>query len=213
MTNNFEKACLNGDNNLVKVLYCSGTVDIHHRNSRIFRWVCEKGKLEVAKFLYSLGEFKDCFQEAFEGACNYCYFNVAEWLNSVGEIDIGDAFRFVCRLGSFESVKWLYEKGNVEIWEGGFREACESGLLTVAKWIYNKGKIDIRAHDHWAIKEACYHRDEEIVDWLMKLGECNCDIVFIDDLEGYTIRSELKCRNLSKNNYYCRRMMTRRRRV
>lgn len=61
---------------------------------------CEKGQLETAKCLYSFGFDIDDENEAFRLACYNGRLTVAEWLLSLGHIDIhmsnDKIFKFAC---------------------------------------------------------------------------------------------------------------------
>ena len=47
----FENKCFT----FAKLIHSKGAVDIHFDNDYVFRYSCENGHLEVAKWLYSLG--------------------------------------------------------------------------------------------------------------------------------------------------------------
>jgi len=51
-------------------------------------------------------------------------------------------FNFLCKIGSFEVAQWLHSLGDVDIYnldEYAFKMACKNGHLEVAQWLWSLG--------------------------------------------------------------------------
>jgi len=159
--------------------------DIHAiADKKVFRWACENGHLEVAKWLLQLGnemsspiDIHGHDEHAFRWACANGHLEVAKWLWLLGNeisspIDIHAhdeyVFRCACKEGHLEIAKWLLLLGNemsspIDIHardEYGFECACMNGHLEVAKWLWQLGNeisspIDIHADNEYAFEYAC----------------------------------------------------------
>jgi len=174
--------------------------DIHAiANKKVFRWACKNGYLEVAKWLWQLGnEISSPInihahdEYAFRYACEKGHLEIAQWLHLLGNklsspIDIHayneHAFECACEKGHLEIAKWLYILGNeigspINIHaddEFAFRYACHNKHLEIAKWLYLLGNetgspINIHANNEYAFRSACYDGHLEIAKWLYLLG-------------------------------------------
>ena len=78
------------------------------------------------------------------------HLNVAQWLYSIGNIDIHindeEVFRRVCKIGYLIMAKWLYSLGGINIYaknDCAFRWAVDNGHAQVAEWLYSIGNFDI----------------------------------------------------------------------
>jgi len=166
-------------------------------NDEFLSWACEKGHLEVAKWLYmiyqssefSLGgeNINSILEIAFKKACDNGHLEVAKWLFSVslpiGGIDLHknreEIFRRVCIFGKLEVAKWLYnitlnfEVINIHIEdEYVFRHCCQFGHLHILKWLYeiSLGCINIHIKNEEPFKRACIYGNLKIAQWLYCLG-------------------------------------------
>jgi len=113
----------------------------------------------------------------FINACQKGHLEVAQWLYSLGgvniHIDDEYAFSWTCRMGHLEMAQWLYTLGGVNIHiynECPFRWACEKGHLEVAQWLYSLGGLNIHIDNEYAFRWACGNGHLETAQWLWSLG-------------------------------------------
>ena len=114
-------------------------------------------------------------QKAFASECKEGHLELAQWLVSLGGVDIHaydeGAFRGACYKGHLELAQWLVSLGGVDIHaydEGAFRGACYNGHLELAQWLVSLGGIDIHANE--AFRWACGNGHLEVAQWLVSLG-------------------------------------------
>ena len=158
---------------------------INKTNEYKFSWACKKVHLEVAQWLYSLGDVNIHIQyeDAFRWACSNGHLEVAQWLYSLGEVNIHImdeyAFKMACLNGHLEVAQWLYSLGGVNIHinnELAFRLACYMGHLEVAQWLYSIGDVNIHIKNEDAFRYTCYNGHLEVVQWIFSLGDVNIHI-------------------------------------
>jgi hypothetical protein len=108
-----------------------GGINIHDQNDFAFRFSCEHGYLEIAKWLYSLS-----FVETQTLGLNQFQ------PYSLGEINIHaedeEAFIQSCEYGHIEVAKWLYDLGGINIRardDFAFKWSCNYGYIEIAKWL------------------------------------------------------------------------------
>ena len=143
----------------IKYLLFMKRIDIHVDNEFLFRFVCEEGYLEVAKWLWEVSqrETKEIGRETKKIDIH---------------VDNEYAFCWTCYGGHFEIVKWLWEISNKSINihvldENAFRWACEKGHLEIAKWLWKVSlkSIDIHAKHDFVFKMG----GKNILKWLNSL--------------------------------------------
>jgi hypothetical protein len=86
-------------------------------NEFAFRWACINGHLEVAQWLYSLGGVNI-------HVCN------------------DDAFRWTCHYNNLEVAQWLHfiqtpPRIKMSVYIEVFKNACSYGHLEMAQWLYD----------------------------------------------------------------------------
>ena len=156
--------------------------------------VCVYGQLDIAKWLYSMGNINFNFSQIFYKICSNGHIEVAKWLyylkskqyieNSFGgetfdsdhEDDqiyvIKNAFRISCEKGYVNLAKWLYSlnvtinRSTIDIC---FRQNCNNGNIVMAKWLYELG-ADIRSIQDYAFRNTCANGHLELAKWLYELG-------------------------------------------
>ena len=155
---------------------------------------CENGHLDVAKWLYSLGnvDIHANNERAFRLSCKNGHLIVAKWLYSLGNVDIHaysiyppseDAFQLSCSNGQLTVVQWLHslgeemdrtdtgkKQGGINIHadnEHAFKWACYFGHLAVAQWLYSLGNVDIHVVDG---RYVSLSNRKETLDWLNTIG-------------------------------------------
>lgn len=107
--------------------------------------------------------------------CAYGYLETAQWLYSLGDIDIhynrDGAFTGSCINNHFETAKWLYSIGaNINENSYVFILCCTFGCFEIAQWLYSLGGIDIHYDCEGAFMGSCVAGKFEVVKWLYSLG-------------------------------------------
>ena len=80
----------------------------------MFRTACSLGKLEIAKWIYSLGDvdIHAGMDYAFISSCMDNYVEIAKWLYTLGDIDIyydnNVLFKFICQSGNLYVFQWFF---------------------------------------------------------------------------------------------------------
>ena len=116
----FKKACNKGLEKIVITLLAfskSNNKIINHNvnNDYGFFWACQRGKLNLAKYLYSLGNV-----------------NVNNTYN-------GSAFNIACAENHLELAKWLYSLGDIYLHSGlseGFIISCLKNHHDIYRWMW-----------------------------------------------------------------------------
>jgi len=126
---------------------------IHCLDEYLFRWLCGRGRTEMAKFLY-----------------NYCLEK-----GSPINVHVLDEMPFIwaCRFGHLETVKWLLSLGvNRHLKSDlAFRECCRYGRLELAKYLYSLGDINIYEGVEAPFRNSFSNRHFKVAEWLWDLGE------------------------------------------
>ena len=137
---------------------------LHAKNDRAFRVACEKGYLEIAKWLSGLcqtAEEQSAMlhaknDRAFRVACEKGHLEIAKWLSGLCQtaeeqsamLHAGNdkVFRVACEKGHLEIAKWLSglcqtaEEQSAMLhaqYDCAFIVACEKGHLELAKWLWD----------------------------------------------------------------------------
>lgn len=147
-------------------------IDIHRDDEYIFRYVCDQGHIEIAKWLYSLDDKIN--------------------IHSLGDY----VFRMSCEKGHLNIALWLYSLDNkIDIHcekEYAFRYGCANGHIKLAKWLvklgnYNKSPIDIRILHDMAFTMSCRNGHFKVAEWLQTF----CDS-YIIEYGPYEISEQIK---------------------
>ncbi len=165
----FIQLCKDGNIMNAKRSYNLCKINIHANNEEAFTYSCIYGRIDIAKWIYSIGKKEkeinihvlDDFP--FRSACAKGHYNLAKWLYSLGGIKIHSgneyAFRMACDGGHFGIVDWLYSLGkkegkiDIHIWDDEpFRKSCLSNLK-IAQWLYSISDSNER-------KKMCSYNNE-----------------------------------------------------
>jgi len=125
--------------------------------------------------LYYLSERTN--EDKFVWTCQMGHIKVAQWLYSLGDVDIHNnkdfAFCSACWNNHLEVAQWLYFLGGIDIhfdYELPFRLTNQRGHLKLAQWIYSLGGINIHIVNQFAFRWACKNNHLETAQWLWSLG-------------------------------------------
>ena len=113
-------------------------------------------------------------QKAFASECKEGHLELAQWLVSLGGVDIHaydeGAFRGACYNGHLELAQWLVSLGGIDIHANeAFRWACGNGHLEVAQWLVSLGGIDIHIYNDIAFCWARNNGHLKVAQWLVSL--------------------------------------------
>ena len=90
----------------------------------------------------------------------------------ISGIEHENCFEFACCHGNLQLAQWLYSMGNVDIHYGDefvFREVCARGYLEIAKWLFSLGAVDIHARQDLPFRWALHNNQSEMMGWLCSL--------------------------------------------
>lgn len=196
-------------------------IDIHAQNNQAFRSSCENGHLEVAKYVYSLGEIDEngtidihvYNDEPFRKSCANGHLEVAQFIYSFGKVNIhaDNDFAFIksCENNHVEIVQWLISLDGFQNFRISdriqqlFEHACMNNHLGIAKYLFdlNKhhNKIDIRKNNDDLFKK-CY---ELGILSIIKLLISYCPeyelLMENDEIVGYCIKTVHRGKFVSKD--------------
>jgi hypothetical protein len=147
--------------------------------NEVYDWLMPLGEYIVSQkddvyTYYCKKRFPKDKNDAFRYACYEGHLKVAQWLHSLGDVDIyaqdNDVFMWTCFNGHLKVAQWLVSLGGVDINENAFRFACYDGHLEVAQWLVSLGCVNIHAEDDGAFRDACQSGHLEVAQWLVSLG-------------------------------------------
>lgn len=149
-----------------------------------FRVACSNERLQVAKWLYSLGINVNS-ESDFIFRCSCCFgrLRIAKWLYKLGvniDMSINFIFATVCENGHLDVAKWLYKVYVIDIHnrhDKPFRTACSNGNLKIAKWLYSLKDVDINVFNDDCFRTACSKGYIHLAKWLYDIGGCKNDDV------------------------------------
>jgi hypothetical protein len=92
-----------------------GPLDIHVHDEALFRYFCNRGNLELAKFTFELGndpyfgkvDIHAHKEYAFRESCIRGHIDVAKWLLTIGDIDIHIMNNYVYKMSPHPVIEWL----------------------------------------------------------------------------------------------------------
>lgn len=199
----FEESCRNNYLHAAQWSYLFGYVHIrtYDKDSliQLFKDVCSKGHLGIARWLYGIfisDIIKHCIDEEFVTTCRRNHLELV-FSNNHSELAqrlhgtcisntinhwIGDAFVAACSNHHLELAQWLYDLCNPHINQcvgEAFVSACSNNHLEIAHWLYKSVGIDIGKKKNEAFRGACSRGHLELARWLQK--SCDIDIHHSND--------------------------------
>ena len=181
----FNKACGEGAFNVMKWILSISKEYIYSGNSCGFRWTCENGHLQIAKYIYELDPTFDinCGDEyAFRNACKNGHLDVVVWLIDISKGKINytstnhQAFRWACEHGHIEIAKIILQvEPNTEInslSDYAFRYGCKNNHVIICEWLLKIcPDIDINIMDDWSFREACQEGSIDSAKWIVSIDK------------------------------------------
>jgi hypothetical protein len=137
---------------------------------------------------YYLVKYAEQFSrdDIFIGICSNGHLSVAQWLYSLGDIDIhsekDEAFRLACAFGHLSIAQWLYQLDRLNIHirdDQAFQSVCMNNHLSVAQWLFSLRGVNIHAEYNESFQSACLGGYLSIAQWLYDQG--GFDIHMEDD--------------------------------
>lgn len=185
----FELACTNGHLHVAELLCFlkPGFMPFNEEKSgselNIFEMTCNHGKLDVAKWLYSIFsaqiDVSTDFKYVFRSACENGYLDIVQWIHLIQpDLDIcfndNAPIKSACGYGHLPVAQWILSvRPDMDLHaedEDFFCIACESGKLEIAKWLLSVAPdINIRARGDNSFKKACENNHPKVVKWLVSL--------------------------------------------
>jgi Ankyrin repeats (many copies) len=157
--------------------------DIHHRAEGGFRYACEYGQLQVAKYLYSLGANPNTWQyDALQYASLKGHLDVVHWLYSLDLYEVGaemaiverKSFVFACSRGHLSTAQYIYAMlvshnyitdDDDDFLSNIMSEACSSDHLNIAKWLSEFNTLDPDEIVD-TFEECCINSSLDVIRWL-----------------------------------------------
>lgn len=133
----------------IKWLFSLGNIEINAAYNA-FLFACMNGKLELAKYIYSLNNKIDIRSNCDE---------IFRWTCAEGHLDV---IKYLLFLDDEIDLNCLYDEP--------FQNACSNGHLNVAKYIYNNSYVKIHNNYDYAIREAYHYKHYNVVKWLLSIG-------------------------------------------
>jgi len=133
----FIDACMRGNLQEAKCIFYKYKLNIHINNDEAFRYACNSGNINIAKWLYSLEDKPNI------------------------HANDDEVFRYACYTGNINIAQWLYEledKPNIHaLCDAAFRIACYYDNISIVNWlvtISNEYYVEIKNNQiiRWKIK-------------------------------------------------------------
>lgn len=143
--------------------------NIHIENGICLAIACEKGHLDLVKYLVSKGAKINHNYKILALASSEGRFSVVKFLVSQGaDISLNQytAFTCACEYGHLDVVKYFISKGvNPQVNDNlGFKVACLKGHLHIVKYLISQG-VCPHLEDGVGIKLACQGNHVELIEY------------------------------------------------
>ncbi|AYV81645.1 MAG: hypothetical protein Harvfovirus48_7 [Harvfovirus sp.] len=181
--NIFIFAAMHGHFKLIKWIYSLETAlcNVHFDKKRALMKACENDDLQIAEWIYSLGEidlteFKTL---AFERCCVLGLLDVTKWIYSLHQdISLSRGFGFACMFGKINVAQWLYSLDPNIVDNYALYISCKQGFWAVAKWLIQlpNRSFDIHYKNEYAFRHACSNGQLDMAKLLYDSGNNHIDI-------------------------------------
>ena len=228
----FKKVCNFGYLDLAIYLYSTGDISLDDLPS-LFVSLCgtsyslSSPSLPVLQWMAGLDgfDYTPLLQDGFKEACRRGILITAQWIYSLGEIDIhiqnDHLFSIVCGTGNVDFARWFYElDGEVNVHtpdvptvddfldttfdptDSALLHACYS-TLEMAQWVYSLDEFDIHRFNNRLIRRVCmaiprYESSLDILEWIYSLDTPETFDLAGDDYSLY--REIQRCARMSDCN-------------
>ncbi len=146
LENDFTLACQYGSLKIVKYMFNNCSVD----KIEGFFEACKYGKINIVQWMSEFIDISKYKMDAFIKVFQFGHVEIAQFLYNLGEIDVhyhnDDFFISSCQYGFLDLAKWLYsiyDELNHLTKQKSFFFALIEDDLEMMKWIYSLGNINI----------------------------------------------------------------------
>lgn len=176
--------------------------DLRMFNDYILERACERGDLDMIKFLHAEIGFvtTDFHHEDYQmlrKACKNGHIETVVYLCDQFDFDIrvkdNNIIGVVCANDHLELAMWITERFDLKIEDVrcnnnyALRKSCERGHLGVLTWLFEQFKLqieDVRSVDNFALRRACAGNRYEILKYLCSHFELTREDVRANDNEA-----------------------------
>lgn len=155
-------------------------IEIPFNNQGAFYISCERGHMEIAKWLFSIDKNIDIHffgDYCFQVCCYNGYLECAKWLHSLENMDLFNnqfnIFEECCKYGNIDIAKWLYSINNnlfITSKKKVFITACSNGHTKLAKWLYSLDYDITEDTKNSAFMKSCKNEHYNTIHWLLSLN-------------------------------------------
>lgn len=170
MVSEFEQACYTNQLELAKTLRTNNNI----RYTKLFIEVCQRGHVNIAKWLYSLDtdlNISKFNNMAFKVSIQSGNLELVQWLHSLINIDIDDEMLFDA-LRYVDVFEFLFNiSPNCKTINSLFINSCEAGYLNTVQFLMKYMDLNTAII---GLKYACAYNHLAVVKWLLDQPYATC---------------------------------------
>jgi hypothetical protein len=177
--------CQNNNFEIVRDLYETGLINIHHNNSLCLQNSLKYGHVDIVRYLYDRGARIINNVKLVNQVCKLGHIRILKMLEEKGILkdidDLTNCFQFACCNNRHELASYLYSKykNKIDIHRNDnvlLRTCCNQGLINIVRWLVLLG-ADVTANDNNALYLACINNNIDIIIFLIETGKFNINNV------------------------------------